>query len=74
MHAKGETEEVLKLQQEISKLQGEMGSKDAAKSIRGFWGRVTNWFARKPGEMHQTTASPDNPDRGKTEVATRPKE
>ena len=74
LQGKGETEGVLKLQEEIAKLQGEIGSKNAAQTIRGFWGRVANWFARKPGEMHQTTAEPDKPDREKTELAERPKQ
>ncbi|MBN1590843.1 MAG: hypothetical protein JW888_15125 [Pirellulales bacterium] len=52
--AEGESEHVKKLQAEITKLQAEMGGKESAKTIRGFWDRVAGWFGREPGEMHTT--------------------
>lgn len=52
----GKSEHVGKLQEEITKLQGEIGRKGAAATIRGFWDRVASWFVRKPGEMRATAA------------------
>ncbi len=67
----GKSEHVSKLEGEITKLQSQIGSKGAASSIRGFWGRVASWFVRKPGEMHATTANPDASGSSK-DVATQP--
>jgi hypothetical protein len=53
--ARGESERVRKLQGEITKLQGDIGQKDAAETIRGFWDRVASWFSREAGEMQVTT-------------------
>jgi len=50
----GKSEHVEKLQGEITKLEGEIGRKGAAATIRGFWDRVASWFVRKPGEMRAT--------------------
>jgi hypothetical protein len=52
--AEGESEHVRKLQGEITRLQGDIGQKDAAETIRNFWDRVAGWFGRKPGEMQVT--------------------
>ena len=52
----GKSEHVTKLQGEITKLQTEIGGKDAAKTIRGFWDRVASWFVRQPGESRATTS------------------
>lgn len=54
----GKSEHVSKLEGEITKLQGEIGRKGAASTIRGFWDRVASWFARKPGETRATGAEP----------------
>jgi hypothetical protein len=59
--AKGQSEHVAKLQGEITKLQREIGRKDAAESIRGFWDRVAGWFVREPGEMRQTPPETEEP-------------
>ena len=64
--AKGESEDVRKLQGEITRLQGAIASKDAAETIRGFWNRVTSWLAQAPGEMRANTTkagSTDTPER-----------
>lgn len=62
--AKGETEHVRKLQGEITKLQGAIASKDAAETIRGFWDRVTSWFAQAPGETRATATEAKDPQPG----------
>jgi hypothetical protein len=54
-YLEGSNEDVAKLQDEISKLQGQVGQKGTPKTIRGLWDRVANWFVRKPGEMHTTS-------------------
>jgi hypothetical protein len=52
----GKSEHVSKLQGEITRLQIEIGGKDAAKTIRGFWDRVASWFVRESGEARATTS------------------
>jgi hypothetical protein len=58
---KAENEAVRKLQDEISKLQTEIGREDAAKTIRGFWDQVTGWFGRQEGETRATEQVADTP-------------
>ena len=63
----GRSDHVSKLEDEITKLQGEIGRKGAATTIRGFWDRVASWFVRRAGEMRATTAEPQ-----KTKTTTSP--
>jgi hypothetical protein len=65
--AKGKSEHVTKLQGEITRLQREIGRKDAAESIRSFWDRVAGWFVQEPGEMRRTPEKADKPESKKTE-------
>lgn len=50
-----EGDQVRKLEEDISKLQGNIETKDAAANIRGFWDRVANWFSREHGETRSTS-------------------
>lgn len=67
----GKSEHVGKLQAEITKLQAEIGGKDAAKTIRGFWDRVASWFMREPGETRATTSESPASQPEKKKEATR---
>lgn len=69
--AKGESEHVRKLQGEITRVQGAIASKDAAETIRGFWDRVTSWFAQAPGEMRATSTEAGSPQPGSTDTRER---
>jgi hypothetical protein len=66
--AKDESEHVRKLQSEIAKLQGDMGRKDAADTIRGFWDRVASWFTQQPGDMRVTTKETKKEERSQSEA------
>jgi hypothetical protein len=63
----GKNEHVTKLQKEITRLQGDIGRKDAAESIRGMWDRVASWFVREPGEMRVTATEGEGSPPEKTE-------
>jgi hypothetical protein len=52
---KHESDDVKKLEEDISKLQGNIETADAAANIRGFWDRVANWFSREHREMRTTS-------------------
>jgi hypothetical protein len=66
--ANGQSEHVRTLQDEISKLQADMGRTDAYKTIRGFWNRVASWFSAKPGDMRVTTTKLENAQEQTTDV------
>jgi hypothetical protein len=79
----GGSEHVSKLEGDITKLQGEIGRKGAATTIRGFWDRVASWFVRRTGEMRATTAeslktktttTPNTDGTASKDVATEPGE
>jgi hypothetical protein len=48
-------DDVKKLEEDISKLQGDIETTGAAASIRGFWDRVANWFSREHRETRTTS-------------------
>lgn len=52
--AESESDKVRQLEQDITKLQGEIKKEGAAGDIRGFWDRVASWFVREPGEAAAT--------------------
>jgi hypothetical protein len=56
-----ESGKVRRLEQDISRLQGEIKKEGAAGEIRGFWDRVAGWFARKPGEATPAAGKDDAP-------------
>ena len=55
-------EKVAALQEDIDRLFGTLEEEESESRIRGLWGRVTNWFSREPGQSHQTTAGPEDPE------------
>lgn len=66
--ANGASEEVRKLQDEISRLQADIGRTDASETIRGFWNRVASWFSAKPGEMRVTATEVESAQGDTTDV------
>ena len=51
------SDEIRKLQADITNAQSRLEAQGAAKEIRGFWDRVASWFSRQPGETRSTGES-----------------